>query len=461
MDPLLARFLELAAEAPGAPALMGPGGSASRGEVAAKVRSLGLSWQQTFAARGIDAGAVIALYVPTEPDFLVAFLACRMAGACVLALDASLTEEEQRQVSATLGARCRWRADGASTDSTLAADSIDWLDGSRQLPKAACLLLTSGSSGEPVGVAVSGAALVADGRALIHSMGLRAEDRILASIPLSHAYGLSVIATPAWLLGCAVVTPARGRDLEAAEEYRATVWPSVPSWYEAHLAAAHGGRLPTSLRLMISAGAPLRPRTARAWNERYGSGIHVLYGSSECGGISYDRQGDAAARGSVGSAVEGVRIELDGQGSVTVYSEAVAEGYVPGTALRDTRITQGCFQTDDMAHFEGDELFLDGRKSDWINIKGKKVNPHEVEGVLAQHPKILDVAVLARALPDDRGEAIRAVIACADGSLRFRDVVEWCRPRLARHKYPRSVVLVRNLPRNERGKLDKCALRDL
>ena len=283
----------------------------------------------------------------------------------------------------------------------------------------------------------------------------------MATVPLSHSYGLSVVASPAWLLGCPVVFPGRLDSLQAAAAFDATFLPSVPGWFEAQLSAESPKTLPSRVRLLMCAGAPLRPATARQWHERFGLGIHVLYGSSECGGITYDRVGDAAEHGSVGTAVEGVQLELDEAGHVIVRSKAIALGYWPEDEVRSERLSPGCFRTEDFGHWIGERLFLTGRRSDWINVKGHKVNPLEVENVLREHPSISDVAVIARKLSDGRGEAIHAFVVCQQGSLRFRDILAWCRPRLARHKYPRGLVLLKELPRTERGKLDRQALSQL
>jgi long-chain acyl-CoA synthetase len=94
---------------------------------------------------------------------------------------------------------------------------------------------------------------------------------------------------------------------------------------------------------------------------------------------------------------------------------------------------------------------------DLVNIKGKKVNPREVEGVLAGLPGVDEAAVLGVAVPG-RGEMLRAVVACRPGGLTAGEVVAWCRERLSAHKVPRSVILVAALPRNARGKLDRAAL---
>jgi long-chain acyl-CoA synthetase len=446
MDALLRTFFDLAAADPKRELVLGAERVWSRGAVARSVREAGAELARRLGAQG--AGSVVALVVTPGPGFLVDFLACRAAGLCVLLLDYGLTRAERARIALELG---------ASALVTTASGELERLAGTRQLPQAACLKLTSGSTGAPSAVVTPTASLLADGWALVRSMGLSLDDRIFAAVPMSHAYGLSILATPAWILGTPLVFADGLEDFEAAERLRATVFPTVPSWYDAQLAASERA-LPPSVRLWIAAGAPLRAATARAWRARHGCGVHAFYGSSECGGITFDRRGDAAERGSVGSALEGVRVELDSEGLVVVHSEAVTLGYLPPGGERDARLAPGVFRTEDLGRLEGGELWLAGRRSDWINVKGKKVDPREVEAVLAEHAAVRDVVVLGRALPEERGESVRAVIACEADALRFRDVVLWCRQRLAPHKWPRSVVFVRELPRTERGKLDRGAL---
>ena len=120
----------------------------------------------------------------------------------------------------------------------------------------------------------------------------------------------------------------------------------------------------------------------------------------------------------------------------------------------------GCFRTSDLGELLHGELYLLGRIDDVIILKGKKVHPREVELILRDLPPVEDVAVLA--VPRPGGEPVlRAVVACAPGSLDREQVLAWCRGHLADHKVPRSVVLLPELPRTERGKLDRRALRRL
>jgi long-chain acyl-CoA synthetase len=211
--------------------------------------------------------------------------------------------------------------------------------------------------------------------------------------------------------------------------------------------------------------------------------VHVFYGASECGGICYDRAGGAAERGTVGSPVEGVSVELvavepamvasgagdpgaeraagGGEGRVAVRSPAVATGYLAGGGLEASdRLAGGRYLTDDLAAWRDGELALVGRLNDLINVKGKKVNPREVERVLGELAAVEEVVVSSSA-GEGREAVVRAVIACRPGTLSPEEVVAWCRQRLAEHKVPRSVLLVDELPHTLRGKLDRQALAGL
>jgi long-chain acyl-CoA synthetase len=340
------------------------------------------------------------------------------------------------------------------------------------LPGIAVVKLTSGSTGAPRGIATPAEALVADDAALAFTMGFRDDDRLLATIPLSHSYGLSSLAMPALMRGTLLILPEENRvfdPFDAAARTGATVFPTVPAVLDALLRLNEPPAWPGSLRLVLTAGAPLSPATAVRFRETFGLPVHVFYGASECGGICYDREGTAGERGTVGTPVEGVRVDLepvespdigDGEtgGMVTVRSPAVASGYVPEG---DDRLGAGRFVNGDLAAWKDGELVLRGRADDQINIKGKKVSPKEVEAVVGQLPGVLEVAVLAMPLPDRPDQILRAVVACLPGSLTVEEVVAWCRPRLSPHKVPRSIVLVPELPRNTRGKLDRRELQTL
>jgi long-chain acyl-CoA synthetase len=467
-DPILHAFDRLVRRDPLAALVASPARRATAGDVDALARAAA----SRLAALRLPAGAVVALAAANGPGFLASFLAVRRAGLAALMLDSQTPEPEHRRIAHALGAsallRCRAGWPAGPEDWTATADP-EPSHALTDLAGIAVVKLTSGSTGLPRGIATPAEALVADDAALAVSMGFRDDDRLLAAVPLSHSYGLASLAMPALMRGTLLVTPEEGGlldPLDAAARTGATVFPTAPAYLDALLRLSEPPPLPPTLRLVVTAGAPLSPATAVRFRETFGLAVHVFYGASECGGICYDREGSAGERGTVGTPVEGVRVTLEplpGRedeegGVVTVRSASVASGYLPDP---DERLADGRFAGGDLAVWSdgsGGELALRGRLDDLVNIKGKKVNPREVETVLRDLPGVEDVAVLGVPWPDRSGERLRAVVACAAGRLAPEDVVSWCRPRLAPHKVPRSVLLVRELPRTARGKLDRREL---
>jgi len=132
----------------------------------------------------------------------------------------------------------------------------------------------------------------------------------------------------------------------------------------------------------------------------------------------------------------------------------VSDGYV-GAAAGD--FTNGGFLTGDYGRIDDGRLTLLGRVSSFINVAGRKVQPEEVEGILREHPLVADARVFG--VPDARrGEQIAACVVPRDGNLGVVALRSFCADRLAAHKIPRVLVLMAELPRDERGKVSRRAL---
>jgi long-chain acyl-CoA synthetase len=457
-DPILHAFDLLARRDPLAPLAVSPERRATVGGVEALACAAGCR----LAERALAPGTIVGLAAANGPGFLASLLALRRAGLVALLLDAQTPEAEALRILQTLGApallRCPagWPS-GPAGWSLLEAPRESTAPDRPIFPGTAVLKLTSGSTGAPRGIATSAEALMADDHALTATMGLSAADRLLTTIPLSHSYGLSSLALPALVRGAVLVIPEESSLYDpfvTAGQTGATFFPTVPAYLDALVRMAGPPPRPASLRLVIAAGAPLSAATSARFHETFGVPVHVFYGASECGGICYDREGGAAERGTVGSPVEGVRVTLE-EGVVTVESAAVARGYFPDP---DDRLGDGRFRAGDLAVWRHGELALQGRVDDLVNVKGKKVNPREVEGVLARLTGVEEAAVLGVPARGGSGEVLRAVVACRPGRLTAEEIVAWCREHLSAHKVPRSVILVESLPRNPRGKLDRAAL---
>ncbi len=481
-DPILRAFERLERNAPRAALVVSRTRTADRGAVAGLARGVAALVEAFTQANATADGVPIAFAAANGPGFLAGFLALRRLGRPALLLDSGTPEAERLRIAQRLGAAailetpCAWpvgpeafalrAVPPTELDRPFGNSPGSALLSAASLPRFAVIKVTSGSTGAPRGIATPSEALIADDEQLGRSMGLRPEDAFVATVPMTHSYGLASLAMPALLRGQVLVLPEGDSPVEplaAALACRATIFPTIPAYLDALLRTSEPPAWPKTLRLALTAGAPLPQATAARFRATFGQPVHVFYGASESGGICFDRDGGAGERGTVGTPIDGVALHLlepdeQGAGVIAVSSPAVAFGYLPEA---DARLTGGTYRTSDLGSWRDGELALLGRVDDLVNIKGKKVNPREVERVLGELAGVHEVAVLGVPRAACGGEVLRAVIACGDGALSTDQVLSWCRPRLAVHKVPRSVVLVRALPRTDRGKLDRAALLDL
>lgn len=464
-DVLVAAVLRQVHERPSASLIVSP----RRHATVAAVHTLAAAVAAEVATRVPERAQLVAIAASSDgPAFLVALLAVRLAGHAALLLDAAAPVSDRTRNAQALGAvatlECpsAWPESPADFRLTLMPAAM-----TRAFDGIAVVKLTSGSTGAPRGVAMSAATALADESALAASMEFRPDDRLLATVPLSHSYGFTTLALTALVRGLPLVVADGTRPFEplrAALACGATVFPTAPAYLGALLAMNEPPPLAPSVRLVISAGALLSPSVAERFRRTYGRGVHTLYGSSECGGICYDRTGTAAERGAVGTAVKDVRIELvpgpDGDGAgglVVVHSPAVAATYLPAP---DPRLGAGRFETADLAEWRDGELVLRGRAGQTINIRGRKVEPAEVEHVIRRLAGVDDVVVLGVSSPHDQ-ETVRAVVAGRADRVSDDDIRTWCRQHLAQHKVPRSILLVDAIRYTSRGKVDPSWLAGL
>jgi len=455
-DPILEAFDATVRRRSAAPLVASTGRSWSAGELDGAARALAAR----LAEAGCGAGDAVGLAAAPGPAFLAGYLALRRIAAVPVLCDSArptpdrLAALERLGVAAFLAEATGWPESAADWD-------LDRRHPPRRLaadPGWGAIKLSSGSTGEPRGIAVGAAALLADDAQLASSMGLTAADRLLAKVPLSHSYGFGSLVLPALVRGSLLAVPEDRSPLgpvEVAHALGVTFVATVPAWLGAYVRLAAPPPWPASLRRVIAAGAPLPPATARAFRERTGHAVHVFYGASECGGIAYDRTGEAAERGTVGTPVDGVALELDpASGRLAVRSAAVADTYLPEPSGERGG---GRDHTRPRAQRAG-EGRQRGRADDLVIVRGKNVNPREVEAVLRALPGVAEACVLGVDGPDGPRSVLRAVVAAPAGGVDYERVVTGCRERLAEHKVPRSVVVLAELPRNERGKLDRAAL---
>jgi long-chain acyl-CoA synthetase len=447
--------------------------SPCRRATVADIDGLARGISTTITESGIPPGRLLGLAAANGPAFLAGLVALRRHRCPVLMLDWRSPETEKQRICRNLGAigvvRCPNAWPESSAEVIFEPTTSDSTSPVELPSEIGMVLLTSGSTGMPQGILKTMEAFAADDEALTRTMGLQPAERTLASIPLSHAYGLSSVALPALRRGMLLIVPDASNPLDAlraARDSEVTFLPTVPAYLQAVLRMSSPPPLPDCLRLVITAGAPLPPATATRFREAYGRPVHVFYGASEVGGICYDREGGAGERGTLGTPVEGVRIKLepvDGmtedRGVVTVRSPATGLGYFPTPKL--SSLDNGVFRSSDLATFCNGELKLLGRIDNMINVRGKKVDPAEVERILGRLDGVDEAVVFGVPLPEEGCEMVRAVIAGNVDTLSSEQVRAHCHGLLAGHKVPRSIILVTEIPRTARGKIDRKALHQL
>jgi long-chain acyl-CoA synthetase len=322
------------------------------------------------------------------------------------------------------------------------------------------LKLTSGTTAAPRAIRFRSEQLVADCIQICDTMGIGGDDVNFAVIPLSHSYGFSNLVTPLLVRGVPMVL-SRDRMpravLDDLANTGATVFPGMPVFYQAFAEMENPPALP-KLRLCISAGAPLPIEVARKFREKFGQAIHSFYGSSECGGICYDREARLEEPGFVGAPMDGVKIEMlepDATASrIRIQSAAAGKGYFPEPD--DEKLGGGYFLPDDLLSRSGEGFRIVGRVSDVINVAGKKVNPAEVEAELLRFAGVRGAVVFGRESML-RNEEVAACVA-ASAEIAEAELLEFCRQRLSGWQVPKRIFFVEEIPVNERGKVSRREL---
>jgi len=443
---MLERFLALAADTPEAVALIdgGTGGVTTRAQLAIQIDEMATR----FA--GFNEHDVVAVQLPNSADFIAAFGAILKLKLVAILMDRDATETEVGNTLGHFSARGLVYRSGSEV-------MISTRQASGRVPDGARLIkLTSGSTGMPKGIVATEANLLADCLNICATMGIRSDDINLGAIPMSHSYGFSNLVTPLLVQGTAIVISndyLPQSVVNLCNRFSCTVVPLIPMVFD-HLVTAGAGEFKT-VRTFLSAGAPLPAAVSRKFRERFGSSIHTFYGCSECGGITYDREGAAVERGTVGHAIGNVMLS-SARGRLSVRGENVALGYLHDAASFQP-FEHGLFITDDLIELrENGEVAITGRASELINTAGKKVNPREVEQVLLQIDGVREAKVYGEPA-GARGEVVAAAIVASPDVTR-EQIRAWCLAHLSPHKVPRIVKLIESIPVDERGKVKRAAL---
>lgn len=453
---------------------------------------------QELHAMGIGPGAWVGLMLGNVPDFVILALALSKIEAVVVPLDPTMGNRELEMVLEAAPLRAlitrprggeAGQQPGASAyygvaptprpapvvrvspPSKFVPENRRRLQGTlltcslyKRAPIAnlidsgpAVVQFTATVGGDPKGVLKTTANLKAAAAAIGSSLDLKADDRVLCTMPLHHSYGfdfglLATLAHGTSLFLEDEISPKRIAKL--LREQSVDVFPGTPALFGAL------ARVPTVKPLKIagarylSSGSSLPPSIADSFHQRFGIRLLSCYHSTQAGPLAIDRPGKDPA--SVGKAFEGVelRVATAKGGKVSpaelapiwARSKALSMLVVPkihlpkrdgGVAIGDVD-SEGWFRTGDLGQLDrSGRLTITGREDDLVKVDGKRVALGEVEGCLESFPKVK--AAQAIVVTDDLGGPMVIARVVRAGVCRAEDIIDHCARNLAPYKVPRQI----------------------
>lgn len=329
------------------------------------------------------------------------------------------------------------------------------------------LLFTSGTTGEPKAVVLSGRNLLSSAVSSAFRLGVLPDDRWYDPLSGYHMGGLAPVVRSAIYGTCVVLGGEFDAEhaLDRLDGYGATGVSLVPTMLSRLLDA---GDLPDSLRFVLTGGAPT-PQELIARCEVRGVAIHPTYGMTETASqvatarpeeafTNPERVGRPLAFTRVRAVVDGAVLPPTEPGELVVSGPTVMEGYYGDPETNDRVFGPYGFHTGDVGLVEEDgSLRVLGRLDDAIITGGENVHPAEVVRVLRSHPEVADCAVVGLSDPE-WGERVCALVVgdVAEPALR-----EFCEGRLAGYKRPKTIAFVDELPRTASGTVDRRTAREI
>lgn len=461
---------------------------------------------QGLRTLGVQEGDCVALLLPNRPQFVTSFFAIAQIHAIAVFLNPALKEAELHHYIQDSHAKViitdSYHADLCqsvvkSQDWSIQLILVDAPEPSAQSwqtlvqssiapvslsPFAGDVLYqySSGSTGRPKRVCRTQHNIWHQAENCVSTLAIQPSDRILDTIPLFHAYGfgeclLAAIHSGATLYilepvlrdGVPVEVPFIFRRLEVLtllQQEAISIFPSVPYVLNILATTPPEEMIDLSgLRLCISAGNYLPEDIFDRFRQRFGIPIRQLYGCTEAGSVSINLQPAATFHyDSVGQPMHNVDIRVvdpTGQevpqgtiGELMIYSQTLTRGYHQAPELNREVFQGGGFFTGDLGRKDSEgSIYITGRKKLFIDTAGYKVDPMEVEDVLATHPAVKEVVVVG--VPQANvGEVIKAVIVRQE-DCTAQALQDYCKTQLADFKVPQLIEFRSEIPRSPLGKI--------
>jgi acyl-CoA synthetase (AMP-forming)/AMP-acid ligase II len=446
---------------------------------------------------GVDEGERVAIISPNAARFLVSLFGVSAYGRVLVPVNFRLNAEEIRYIlehSGSTVALIDPELDeplrdlavkhrfvlGTSTDAQLfgragAAPRLRVTDENATVS----INYTSGTTARPKGVQLTHRGCWLNAVTFGWHLGLSDRDVYLHTLPTFHCNGWGMpYAVTAMGMRQVIIRRIDGEEiLRRVDREGVTIFNCAPAVMAAVLDAAaarraRGEPVPGRGRVrVVVAGAPPPSRTIERVETELGWEFIQIYGLTETSPLlTFNRRPeewdglDPAERARrlsrAGVPAVGVRMAVDASGEILARSNHVFEGYWNQPEETARAIQDGWFHTGDGGQEDGAYVVIADRKKDVIITGGENVSSIDVEDCLFQHPAVAEAAVIG--VPDEKwGETVKALVVLRPGSaVSERELIDFCRSRLAHFKCPTSVEFREALTRTATGKLQKFKLRE-
>ena len=458
-----------------------------------------------LASRGISKGDVVSLLMPNSAEYILAYFACWKLGAIAGPVNSLLKAQEISFVISDSETKAllvhpdflptiesirsglpklkdviNFADEAAATkDFTGDADAASSTNSSLSdinLDTEAIIIYTSGTTGKPKGCLLTHGNLIANARQISQWLGFTEKDRLLSLMPLFHMNAVSVTTMSAlYAGGSTVVTPkfSASRFWQIISDYQITSFGSVATMLSMLLTTYPDG-VPQGLhteqlRFAMCGSAPVPAEVMKRFEETFNCLVIEGYGLSESTCRStFNPPNEQRRPGSCGKPIgNDMRVVDDADqevangelGEIVLRGENILKGYYRNPEATATAFRNGWFHTGDIGYRDKEGFFyIVDRKSDMIIRGGENIYPREIDEVLYQHPAVAAAATIG--VPDQLyGEEVAAFVVLKEGrEATAEEIIAFCRARLADYKCPKSVRIVKDIPKGPTGKLLKREL---
>jgi acyl-CoA synthetase (AMP-forming)/AMP-acid ligase II len=437
-----------------------------------------------FLSAGLRAGDPVLIGCSLTPASTLAYLGAMYAGLVPIPLEDRALDTAGESLCAKTRAKAVWTSKATQCPWAKQAEIFHFAGrfntcSSTSLLPAPCaetdlaaLMPTSGSTGVPRLVRVTHANLIANTEAIIRSQFLGPDERAMLILPLNYCFGASVIHTHLYH-GGGVVYDSRfmfpDKVLRSINTYSCTTFAGVPTVYNMLLkrSSIHSIPIP-GLRRFLQAGGALAPENIQNIRDIVPTAqFFVMYGQTEATSriscLPPDRLGEKA--GSCGLLLdnlvlrivdeEGQELQTGQTGEIWIKGPSICDGYFEDVEETARKFYDGWLKTGDLGSQDREGfLWIKGRKTDFVKIRGVRVSFAEVEARVATTPGVYQCAAASVPHPE-AGEALALFVIPEDGAI---DLPERVRRAIPPQWTCSAVKLVAEFPMNSNGKIARYLL---